>query len=397
MTFPLAKSPIRVLHPITRLIVGGAQENTLYTAQGLNPSRFSVQVLAGPQTGSEGSLLAEASERGIKVIVMPELVREISPKNDFIAYKKLTFLLRDQQYMIAHTHSSKAGILGRLAAHRANTPIILHTVHGWSFHNKMHPGLRYMYIILERLAYRYSDAMIFVSRKDISQGIASQILSKENYYLVRSAIPLEKFNPYQYSTIDIRNQLSIPLDVPVLGNIGRFSTQKDPLSWIEVASLVHHALPDCRFLMVGDGPLKSQVEQAINNKGIAQRTILTGLRRDIPELLSAMDVFLITSLWEGLPRVIPQALAMGLPVVSNRIDGIEEAIIDGKNGYLSEPGNYRILADQCIRLLKDPSLRQSFGVYGKALVNEEFSLKRMIGEIENIYEELIIIKQIRET
>ncbi len=392
----LSTSRIKVLHPITRLIVGGAQENTLYTAQYLNQARYEVQVLSGLQTGSEGSLFDEAVERGVHVTVLPELVREISFYKDYTAFKKISNLLKDEHFSIVHTHSSKAGILGRLAAQRSRTPIILHTVHGWSFHNQMHPGLRMMYILLEKLTYRYTDAMLFVSKKDIEQGISTKILKNENYYLVRSAIPLEKFNPGLFSKTVARRNLGIPLDVPVLGNIGRFSTQKDPLSWIQVAALVHGALPECRFLMVGDGPLRSEVEEAINKTGITNRVILTGLRRDIPELLSAMDVFLITSLWEGLPRVILQALSMGLPVVSNHVDGIAEAVVDGEMGFLTKPGNFNILANHCIRLLQEPQLRQTFGAKGRLMVQQEFSLDRMITQIENIYEELLIKKQIRD-
>jgi glycosyltransferase involved in cell wall biosynthesis len=390
------RTSIKVLHPITRLIVGGAQENTLYTAQYLNPERYAVHVLTGPQTGSEGSLLDEASDRGIKVNILPELVREISLRKDTIALKKMIHLLRDEHYTIVHTHSSKAGILGRLAAHRSSTPIILHTVHGWSFHDHMHPILRLMYILLERLAYRYCDALIFVSKKDIDQGISTKIVTKDNFHLIRSAIPIDIFNPGLYLKSAMRRQLNIPQDVPVLGNIGRFSVQKDPLSWIRVAALVNSVLPDCRFLLVGDGPLRHQVEDEVTKLGLSQRIILTGLRRDIPELLSTMDVFLITSLWEGLPRVIPQSLAMEIPVVSNQVDGINETIIDGKTGFLAEPGDYQSLANQCLRILHEPILRQSLGAQGRALVLNEFSLDRMIAQIEKIYEDLLVKKQIRE-
>ena len=387
---------IKVLHPITRLIVGGAQENTLFTAQYLNPSRYDVHVLTGRQTGSEGSLFHEAADNGIKVKILPDLVREISPQYDYMAFKKLTNLLRYEKFVIVHTHSSKAGILGRMAAQRSKVPIILHTVHGWSFHEQMHPALRMMYILLEKLAYRYSDAIIFVSKKDIELGKNSGILSKENYHLVRSAIPIDKFQRSLYSRSVNRENLGIPHDVPVIGNIGRFSAQKDPLSWIKVAKLVHAILPDCQFLLVGDGPLKLTVETEIQRTGFPEKFIMTGIRRDVPEMLSAMDIFLITSLWEGLPRVIPQALSMGLPVVSNHINGIEEVVIDGRTGFLAEPGNIQLLADHCIRLLQEPANMKMLGENGMSLVRREFSLDRMICQIEAIYEELIR-KKIRKT
>jgi glycosyltransferase involved in cell wall biosynthesis len=393
---PLAMdTPMKVLHPITRLIVGGAQENTLYTAQYLNPDLYSVQVITGPQTGSEGSLLTEASIRGINLTILPELVREISPKNDAVAFMKLVKLLKRDRYAIVHTHSSKAGILGRLAARRARIPVIVHTVHGWSFHDHMHPILRLVYIFLEKLVYRYTDAMIFVSQKDIERGKFTKILTKQNYYLIRSAIPLDLFDPTLYSQALSRDRLGIPANVPVLGNVGRFSAQKDPLSWIRVAAQVHAIIPECYFLLVGDGPLKGQVLQAIKEFDLGHRVILTGLRRDVPELLSAMDVFLLTSLWEGLPRVVPQALAMGLPVVSNQVDGISDAVIDGQTGFLARPGDTQALATHCVRLLQEPSLRQMLGTNGKLFVQTEFSLERMIEQLEEIYENLLIKKQLR--
>lgn len=396
MNPPPLETPIKVLHPITRLIVGGAQENTLYTAQYLNPARYSVQVITGPQTGSEGSLLTEATDRGIHLTILPELVREISPKNDAVAFMKLVKLLKRDPYAIVHTHSSKAGILGRLAARRAQIPVIVHTVHGWSFHDHMHPILRWMYVILEKLVYRYTDAMIFVSQKDIERGKSTKILTKQNYYLIRSAIPLDLFDPTLYSQALSRDSLGIPAKVPVLGNVGRFSAQKDPLSWVRVAAQVHAIIPDCYFLLVGDGPLKEQVIQAIKDLDIGDRVILTGLRRDIPELLSAMDVFLLTSLWEGLPRVVPQALAMGLPVVSNQVDGISDAVIDGQTGFLARPGDTQALATHCIQLLQEPSLRQALGTNGKSFVQNEFSLDRMIEQIEEIYNNLLINKPNRD-
>ena len=396
MNPPPIDTPIKVLHPITRLIVGGAQENTLYTAQYLNPELYSVQVITGPQTGSEGSLFNEARGRGIHLTVLPELVREISPKNDTVAFMKLDKLLKRERYAIVHTHSSKAGILGRLAARRARIPVIVHTVHGWSFHDHMHPILRMMYIFLEKLVYRYTDAMIFVSQKDIERGKSTNILTKQNYYLIRSAIPLDLFDPTLYTQALSRDRLGIPANAPVLGNVGRFSAQKDPLSWIRVAAQVHAIIPDCYFLLVGDGPLKEQVNQAIKDYDIGDRVILTGLRRDVPELLSAMDVFLLTSLWEGLPRVVPQALAMGLPIVSTQVDGISDAVIDGQTGFLASPGDTQALATHCIQLLQEPSLRQTLGTHGKSFVQNEFSLVCMIKQLEEIYENLLIKKQIRD-
>lgn len=382
-------SPIPILHLITRLIVGGAQENTMYTAARLDPARFHTEVISGPQTGSEGSLIEEVRALGVPLTILPDLRREISPHHDLLALRKLQRLIHTGNYTIVHTHSSKAGILGRLAARLAGTPIIVHTVHGWSFHEHMAPRRRRLYVMLERFAARFTDAMIVVTRPDIDKGLAEGIGRPEQYHLIRSAIPLDEFDPTTVDGGAARRELGIPPDVPVLGNVGRFSPQKNPLDWVGVAGRVAQAVPECRFLLVGDGPLRPEVEAALAEAGIAERTILTGLRRDVPHLLAAMDVFLLTSLWEGLPRVIPQAMAMAVPVVANRADGTVEAIDHGATGFLCEPGDLDSMAAYCNRLLQSPELRQEMGWRGRRYAIQEFGLQRMIAEIEALYEALL--------
>ena len=382
-------SAIPVLHIITRLIVGGAQENTMYTAARLDPTRFRAEVISGPQTGSEGSLIDEVRSLGVSLEILPSLLREVSPLQDAAALLTLRRLIRRGRFVIVHTHSSKAGILGRIAARFARVPVIVHTVHGWSFHEHMSARRRRFYVALERWSARFTDALIVVARPDIEKGLAEGIGRPEQYHLIRSAIPLEAFDPAGVDGVAVRRELGLPLDAPVLGNVGRFSAQKNPLDWVAVAGRVAHAVPDCRFLLVGDGPLRSDVERALAAANIADRTILTGLRRDVPRLLAAMDVFLLTSLWEGLPRVIPQAMAMGIPVVANRADGTVEAIHHGVTGFLCDPGSTDSMADSCSQLLLNPHLRQEMGGQGRKYAHQEFGLERMILDIEALYEHLL--------
>lgn len=387
---PHFNPPIPVLHPITRLIVGGAQENTLLTARLLDPTRFRVTVLSGPQTGSEGSLIPEAQAAGIDLEILPELVRQVSPAADLLALVKLARSMRRGRYAIVHTHSSKAGILGRIAARLAGVPIIVHTVHGWSFHDHMSRGVRRTYIALERLCARITSALIVVAQKDIEKGLQAGIGYPGQYRLIRSAIPLDEFDPAQACRESVRRSLGLPLEAPVLGNVGRFSAQKAPLEWVRVAGQVGRSRPDCRFLLVGDGPLAGEVRAALEAEGIAGRTVLTGLRRDVPAMLAAMDVFLLTSLWEGLPRVIPQAMAMGLPVVAQRADGTAEAIAHGESGYLCEPGESAALAAHCLRLLERPEERQALGRRGQAFARREFDVRGMVAQISALYDELLV-------
>ncbi len=382
-------SPIPVLHPITRLIVGGAQENTLYTAALLDPERFHVEVLSGPQTGAEGSLIEEARERGIPLTILPYLVREVHPYYDLLAFWSLYRFLRRRRYTIVHTHSSKAGLLGRMAARRAGVPIVVHTVHGWSFHEHMPAPLRRLYIALERFVAPMTDALVVVTDRDIDKGLRAGIGRPEQYHLIRSAIPLDEFSPEKVDRAEVRTSLGLPVNAPVLGNVGRFSPQKNPLDWVRVAARVAREMPECRFLLVGDGTMRPQVEALLAEEGIADRTLLTGLRRDVPRMMAAMDLFLLTSLWEGLPRVIPQAMAMGVPVVANRADGTVEAVAHGRSGYLVTPGDLETMAACCLELLRDSQKRQEMGREGQRYARQEFDVRAMVAQIADLYEELL--------
>ncbi len=380
---------IPVLHPITRMIVGGAQENTIYTTALLDKNRYQVEILSGRQTGSEGSLIEEVRARDIPLTIIPELVRQISPWNDFRALTKMAGSMRKNRYAIVHTHSSKAGILGRFAARQAGVPIIIHTVHGWSFHNRMSSLTRRTYIQFERQAASFSDAIISVSNRDIEKGLAARIGSRQQYHLIRSAIPLAEFDPSKFDRNAVRQELGIPDDADVIGSIGRFSPQKNPLDWIRIAGEINHTVDNVHFLLVGDGPLRSEVEMMLKSEGLWERTTLTGLRRDVPRMLSAMDIFILTSLWEGLPRTIPQAMAMGIPVIANRVGGIPEVIQEGVTGYLCQPGDINKTAEVCIYLINHPMKRAEIGRKGRAFVENEFSLDIMIHQISTLYEDLL--------
>ena len=362
----------------------------MYTAAMLDKARYHVEVLSGPQTGSEGSLIEEVRARGIPLTIFPDLLRQVSPLHDLLALVKMVRFMRTRQFTIVHTHSSKAGILGRLAARLAGVPVIVHTVHGWSFHDYMPAATRFAYILLERWMAHFTDALIVVAEKDIEKGLRAGIGRREQYHLIRSAIPLEEFDPTHTDRTAIRNELGLPLEAPVVGTIGRFSEQKNPLDWVRVAGMVGRARPEVRFLLVGDGPLRPQVEVLLAQEGLSGRAVLTGLRRDVPDLLGAMDVFLLTSLWEGLPRTIPEAQAMSLPVIANRADGAAEAIQDGVSGYLCRPGDLQGTAEHVLALIDDPMQRAEMGARGRATALAEFDLRVMVEKIEGLYETFLV-------
>lgn len=384
----------RVLHIITRLIIGGAQENTMLTADLLDKSCWSVDILCGPQTGTEGSLIEEVCQREIPLTIEPALVREVNPRKDMLALIRLTRFIKQGGYTIVHTHSSKAGILGRWAARLAGTPIIIHTVHGWGHHDHQHPLVRHTYITLEKLCLPITDRLISVSPLNIEKGLKDGIGRPENYMVIRSGIELERFGYPQVPPEQTRTILGIPANALVVGTVTRLSPQKAPLDFVRAASMIAQSVPEVRFVMVGDGPLRSEVETLVAELGLTDRLVLTGLRRDIPELMAAFDLFVLSSLWEGLPRVLPQAMATSLPIVATAIDGNAEVVVEGVNGRLVAPNDPTALARAAIELLGHPCLAAQMGAAGRERASK-FGAQKMVADIAALYEQLMTQKGLK--
>ena len=378
---------VRVLHIITRLIVGGAQENTIYTAELLDHDRFMVDVLTGKQTGSEGSLIGDAEKRGINLLFDAHLVREISPWKDLLAFLKMVRLMKAKRYDVVHTHSSKAGILGRLAAKVTGVPAIVHTVHGWGFHGYQPRITRSCYVLVEKFCARITGRLIAVAEKDIAKGVVEGIGSRANYSLIRSGIDLARFSTRAGSRAQTRKELGLSDDARVIGTVTRLSPQKAPQVFIDAAAIIHKACPDVFFVIVGDGPFRKTLEEKARKAGIAHRVVFTGIRRDVNRLMHAFDLFMLTSLWEGLPRVIPQAMASGIPVIASRVDGNAEIIKDRENGILVEPGSAREFAHQAIDLINNKA--DACKLRNNALEGiDEYSVHTMVKQIDGLYREM---------
>jgi len=379
---------IRVLHVITRLIVGGAQENTIETVCGLDPNGFEVELVCGSQTGSEGSLLDEARGRGAKIRIEPSLVREFSPVHDPKALLRLTKTMRDGRYDIVHTHSSKAGILGRLAARRAGVPAVVHTVHGWPFRQGQPALLRVLYTVMERFAAARTDRLLAVTHRDVDKGVEAGVAGRERFEIVRSAIDMARFSKSASERAGVRESWGVGPETRVIGAITRLSPQKAPLDFVAAAAEIAAAQPDVVFVLVGDGPMRSRVERAIRDHGLGGRFRMLGLRRDVSELLSGMDVFLLTSLWEGLPRALVQAMAVGVPVVATAVDGSSEIVLEQETGRLVPPGDPQTAARVVLEILRDPISAARCGTTAQRMVERDFDLSRMLEQLAQLYRTL---------
>ncbi len=379
---------VKVLHLITRLILGGAQENTIASVAYVDPERFESHLWMGPQTGSEGSLLEEARRLGIKPRILPDLVRELNPIRDLRIVFELSRLFRQERFDIIHTHSSKAGIVGRIAAKMARVPSVVHTVHGWGFHERMTPSRRRFYVVLEKWMARWTDRLVSVSERTTRIGLEHGIGEHSHYSLIRSGIPVEQFRRDPRKRAAIRRSLGIADNEIVIGSVGRLSPQKNPTDFVRIASRLANRYPKVRFIYVGGGPLRAEIEDSISAAGLMDRITLLGLRRDIADILSAFDIFILTSLWEGLPRVVPQALASGLPVIAYDISGIKEIIRPDINGELVRSGDTGAMEEILANLVTNDSLRSELSARAERGFDSSFSEDRMIRDLESLYSEL---------
>lgn len=379
---------LSVLHVITRMIVGGAQENTMLSCALIDPDRFTCTLLTGGETGSEGELHTTSRGRGIALRVEPSLVRRVSPRHDLVATVRLWRAMRAGRYDVVHTHSSKAGILGRVAARLAGVPVIVHTVHGWSFNNHQPRLVRALYVGLEKLCARFTDALIVVGTPNRDEGLALGVGRRAQYHLIRSGIEIEAYRDVRVTREEARRRLGLPEDAFVIGSVGRLTEQKAPLDLLAAFLPVAAAHSRARLVFVGDGPQRDELEAAVARAGLASRVHLLGLRLDVPEVLRAFDVFALASHWEGLPRVFPQAMAAGLPIVATLVDGAPDAIGQGENGWLVAVGDMPAMAGRLQALAADPATARRMGAAGRARV-DEFSARRMVDALEGLYERLL--------
>jgi len=378
--------PLRVVHIVTQLELGGAQQNTLFTVSHLDPARYQPVLI----TGQPGLLDEEARALpGVEFYQVGSLVRPIRPWADLRALWSLTARLRRLKPAIVHTHSSKAGILGRWAARLAGIPIIIHSIHGYGFTPYQPPLIRQLLIGLERVTGRFTTRFFAVSEANRRLGIDLGLFSEDQCTVVRSGVDLQALRRTRVDLVAKRRELGLEPGCPIIGMIAPLKPQKAPLDYVRMAALVRERRPDARFLLVGDGVLRTAVESEVGRLGLTGRVHLTGWRRDIPEILRCLDLCVLTSLWEGLPRVYLEALASGVPVVGTRVDGAAEVIHDGVNGYLVEPGDIEGLAERVLSLLAHPDTAARMGAQGQSLT-EEFDIREMVRRQEREYERLAL-------
>ena len=373
-------SKIKILHVITRF-KDGSGGNTLVTLLGADRARYEPWVAGSPG----GPLWERAASNGVRTVQLRHLREKIAPWDDVVVLLQLVNLIRRERFTIVHTHSSKAGFLGRLAAWLCRTPVIVHTIHGFAWHDFMSRRRRSIYIGLERLVRPMTHAFFAVSPQVAREAVAVRMASSASVFVVPSAVELDEIpnGPDQL----IRAELGIPADAPLVGTVGRLDFQKAPLDFVRMAASVRASHPETRFVWVGEGNLLEEARAEARRLGV--EIIFTGYRTDAARIASSFDVFVISSLYEGLGRALSEAMASGRPIVATAVNGIVDIIEPGTTGFLAPPADPETLACHVGWLLRNPEAARRMGEAGRKRARSLFDPALMCGLIEQAYARLV--------
>ena len=385
--------PVSILHVITRLVPGGAQDSTIAACEQMARRGYEVALACAP----EAERVSEARERGIRVITVPSFRREVCPWHDLRAFIRLLGIIRAGRYDVVHTHTSKAGVLGRVAARLAGTPVVVHSPHGsiFSSHYYGRAGLATIAWV-ERSAGLFADRIIPLAQGALEDYLRHRLAPRRKYTLVYTGMEVDRFKGARVDLRAKRVQLGLPPAVPVIGMIAQLTPEKGHDIALRAFSQVVKTVPDARLLIVGEGNQRGAIEQDIRDLGLGFHTVLTGYRKDIPEILSAVDISLHPSHMDGLPRSLVEAMLAGKPVVATSVGGIPEVACDGETALLVEPGDSCALAAALLRLLGDVDLARRLGEQGRESASGRFSLDRMVDEWLGVYKDAFRGKGLRE-
>jgi glycosyltransferase involved in cell wall biosynthesis len=393
---------IKTIHIITRMDKGGSAENTLLTVKGLDKSVYDVTLINGlsfesMMTSGESKAveesLADAQKNGIRVITMPELVREIRPLSDLKSLYHLTRILKRECPHIVHTHTSKTGILGRWAAWIAGIPIVIHTPHGhvfWGYFNKLKTAF---FIFLERISASITDRIIVLTEQEKRDHLTVRIGAESKFILIHSGVDLSKFMDGSVESEKMKRALNITRDNFIVGTAGRLTPIKGHRFLIKAAKEIVARQPNVTFVFLGDGELRDSLEALANEMDLKESMRFLGWRNDVADVMSTFDVFVLPSINEGMGRVLVEAMILGKPVVAYDIGGIPDLVIHGDNGFLVPAGDVNGLSSRISELLTDSIKRKTMGERGRKRASY-FSADEMVLKIDQLYRTLATEKGI---
>jgi glycosyltransferase involved in cell wall biosynthesis len=385
-------SAMRIMHISTRLILGGSQENTVLSCEGQADHGHTVSLVFGPIYGPEGSLLDRVTAHGgIDTIETPNMVRELRPLRDWRCYGDLRKLIREWKPDVVHTHSSKAGIIGRFAAGKERVPCVIHTVHGPPFHAYETWWRNRLYVMSERAAAKRCHKIACVAEAMRDQFLQEGIGKPEQYEIVYSGMEIEPFLNPNVSREAMRDQLGFTEDDFVLGTIARLAELKGHDDLLDALRPVFHVRPNLKLLWVGDGWWRERLLKRIHEMKLDDRIVTVGLvpPEDIPKFLQAMDVLAHPSYREGLPRTVTQALLSATPAIAYDVDGTREVCIDNMTGKLLGAGDIEGLRAAVLWMMDKPEERKAMGERGREMCRERFAAATMVDRLEEVYSSVL--------
>jgi glycosyltransferase involved in cell wall biosynthesis len=385
----MSKSKLKICHLITRMIIGGAQENTLLSVIGQMECGHDVTLITGPSPGPEGDLLKKSKllkQYDIRVITVSEMIRPIHPLCDVKAYFKLKKLFKEERFDIVHTHASKAGIIGRAAAYSVKTPYIVHTIHGPPFHKYAGSIQNFIYKKAEKWAAKRCHKIYAVAQAMIDQYTKANIADPAMFKVIYSGMQLEPFLNCK-SDNEFRKKLGIPYNAPVIGTVARLFPLKGYKYFIPTAAKIAKEFPNIKFLLVGNGIYLNKLQKQVNKLGLKENFIFAGLIAPsrVYKYIAEMDILIHLSLREGLPRAVVQALASEKPAIGFKLDGTPEIIINGQTGYVLEAQDVEGVAKAAIEILKNPEKAAQLGKNGRKFIRKKFDWRYMANELLNDY------------
>lgn len=384
---------IKVAHIITRLDAGGSSTNTIETVARLDKEKFDSVLIYGLTQDPDGKIAQHIDSKNISVKFIPDLQREIHPIKDLKAFYRLYFEIKKGRFDIVHTHTSKAGILGRWAAKFAKIPCIIHTPHGHVFYGYFNKILTKIFIEIEHLTAIITDRIITLTNIGKSEYVSFRIASPEKFIPIYSGIDVTKFENVPDRILTMKHSFRIPDDVVIVGTVTRLEPIKGNNILIAAFADLLKKHPHCCLIIIGEGPLKNELKNQARQLQISEKVIFTGFQSDITSWLYTFDVFVLASLNEGMGRVILEAMSCGKPIIASRTGGIPELIVDQKTGLLTPPGDVPALMLAMSILVQSKDIRQKFGDAGKMRIDKTFSIDMMMKQIESLYFELLAKKQ----
>jgi len=377
---------VKILHIHTLPVISGSGINTFLTMKGMRGSRYESVLACAPG----GPLMDLIQRHGMEVKPVPSLVQPLHPLKDSLAVLDLTRHLLRRPCHIVHTHNSKAGFVGRLSAKLARVPVIVHTVHGFAFHDQEPLWRRILFRNLERIAAHWCDKMIFISQPLVDWALRERIGHPEKMVRIYSGIEPERFRPVsEQEKRAIRQKWGLGEEDAVIGIVSKLWKGKGHELLIRAFQRIKREKAEARLVIVGEGSLRESLRSLVRRLDLAHDVIFTGFLADVPQILATFDVAVLPSYFEGMGRVLLEAMAMGKPVVGTRVGGIPDLIEEDVNGYLVSPGNEEELAAALLKILNNKSLAAKMGEAGRKKMTERFSADTMVRSIEKVYLELL--------